>query len=366
MDDSGGLSDDFNGIEAAGNSAAKIVLDAIDGMTMSKSVPIWARTTYFEFNRDKMGYEDGVWPYPFGAIYCGISIQEKVCWGEGEPPEPDMLSSGCIPFSEEFPAPLVTAIAGLRIGELYLVTLPGEPGTRLSVDMLNAIKTESGIQNIGLVGYANDYIGYSLEESDWYQGGYEASGAIWGPKQGEYLVKHAREYMLHLISGTPLGWEPHGPRPAYLLDATNFSSEKSLSTPVVMVQPVVEAAPGDLIVTSILGGDPWFLPPRIELERLNADGEFEPLLRKNGSILSSDGYEFETKLGTTPSYEEQLDPTARDFEWSFIFSTRRPAPTTTQDLAGGSYRFRITGQINLDGSTIETYELHTDPFSLTN
>jgi hypothetical protein len=360
------LLDDFNAIESAGNTAAEFVLSQLESIETHPQIPLWSRIERFEFNRKKMGYLDGVWPYEHGAVYCGISIQDAVCWGEGEPPEAEMLSSGCIPFPAELPAPKVTSVGAARIGDLHLLSLPGEPGTELSLNMVSRIQKNTGIKALGVIGYALDYIGYSLMEDDWYLGGYESSGAIWGPKQGAWLGQHAVGLFDHAVGGEALAWDPPPPRATYVIGDSSYQAETPLGDPKIVTEPATEVVAGDLVVVTIHGGDPWHGLPTIGLERLSGtdalgNGRFDAVVRKNGAPMRNiDGYEFETRLATSPGYADNLGPIQRDFEWTFVFSTRRPAATTSPDLAGGTFRFSITGSAGTNAG----YALNSQPFKV--
>ena len=61
-----------------------------------------------------------------------------------------------------------TVIQGLRIGDLYLITIPGEALVRYSLNIKNKVKR--AIVNA----YSNDYIGYIPTSLEFKEGGYEA------------------------------------------------------------------------------------------------------------------------------------------------------------------------------------------------
>ena len=65
----------------------------------------------------------------------------------------------------------------MRIGDVALVALPGEPFVELGLE----IKRRSPAPHTFVVGYANDWVGYLPTQVAWEQGGYEVSPGPWTP-----------------------------------------------------------------------------------------------------------------------------------------------------------------------------------------
>jgi hypothetical protein len=89
-------------------------------------------------------------------------------------------------------SPIQAEVQVLRLADLALVFLPGEPFVELGL----AIKARSPAQHTFVVGYANDWIGYLTTPEAWQQGGYEVSPGPWtrvGPQGGMQLVDKAVE-----------------------------------------------------------------------------------------------------------------------------------------------------------------------------
>ena len=357
--DAHGVNGDFNGIEAAGNRAAEIVLESMKGMEMHAEVPLRSELARIALNHTALGYVEGEFDFEWGAVYCGGGAP-GACWGEGDPPNPHGLTTGCIPFPETSPAPQSTIVGMFRVGDLRIVTLPGEPVTQLGLDVLAGVKEKTGYGDVMLLGYANDYIGYSLSEEDWYRGGYEASGSLWGPKQGPYLSSHAIDFAEHFAKGTALPWPEGDVVPGPVYDPPDFPVEPPSGPAQVTSQPPPSVTAGDVVTISFDGGDPWLLAPELTLQELQTDGTFSPVARKDGSTVGSDGYEVELALEVTPKYEDDMGPVARTFSWTAHFPTMRGAPSTTKALAGGVYRLRIGGLTAKDAP----YELTTEPFQV--
>ncbi len=78
-----------------------------------------------------------------------------------------------------------TEIQVLRLGDVYLVGLPGE----VLVEVGLAIKKKAGVENLFIVTLANDAVGYVCPRQAYEQGGYE-------PESGTHLAKGAGEIMI--------------------------------------------------------------------------------------------------------------------------------------------------------------------------
>jgi neutral ceramidase len=86
--------------------------------------------------------------------------------------------------------PVVGEVQVLRLGDVALVGVPGEPFVELGLE----IKRRSAAPHTLVVGYANGYIGYLATPRAWEQGGYEVSLGPWarvGPGGGPLLVEKA-------------------------------------------------------------------------------------------------------------------------------------------------------------------------------
>ena len=91
------------------------------------------------------------------------------------------------------PKSLTTEIQVLRIGDSYLLGLPGE----ILVEVGLEIKKRAGVQNLFLITLCNDAIGYVCHKEAYDEGGYEpVTGTNLAEGAGETLVKEA----LDLIS----------------------------------------------------------------------------------------------------------------------------------------------------------------------
>ena len=86
------------------------------------------------------------------------------------------------------PKSLTTEIQVLRIGDSYLLGLPGE----ILVEVGLEIKRRAGVQNLFLITLCNDAIGYVCHGEAYDEGGYEPlTGTNLAKGAGETMVKEA-------------------------------------------------------------------------------------------------------------------------------------------------------------------------------
>lgn len=344
----------YDQMEAVGQSVADAVEAAIGGVVWEEEPEILLETHRIPIDREHIGYPDDVFEnYPYGGVYCG-SGYESDCDVATTNLE---LDDACIPFNETFPAPNQTEVTVGRVGATHLVTFPGEPGTALAEGILEELGNFSGVEQVMFVGYGQDYLGYSIEEEDWWQGGYEASGAIWGPRQGEYL---AGEVVAAFASTFGFAQELQGPEPVAPFgnaDFTPYVGPTPTDFGAVLAQPASALAGADAVaVFTVAGADPWWGAPLAYLE--HADGT--PVNRPNGLPVTSDGQAFWIDLAVDPAYGDGIDVPSRQFQWSFSLPLQHvvvgAGPAVT---AGGSYRLRVVLPDGEGGST----EVTSDPFT---
>ncbi len=85
-------------------------------------------------------------------------------------------------------APLEAEVQALRLGEVALVGMPGEPFS----EMGRALRSLPGPACTRCVGYANGYLGYLAPPEEWARGGYEIDVGMWslvGPEAYERLLE---------------------------------------------------------------------------------------------------------------------------------------------------------------------------------
>ncbi len=327
----------FERMELLGGVVADTIVPALDALSFSSDVEVRARTYRVPLSRDAIGYADGEFNYPHGGAFCGIG-QEGNCV-DSTPREG--LDGQCIRISPAERLPKQTMLSAGRVGALAFVTAPGEWGTALAHGVLDQVEARTGGDAM-LIGYANDYTGYSLGREDWFQGGYEASGALWGPGQGDYLAARLAEAFLSFDDQwtEPPWWqpEPTAPFSGYTYDP--YVPEGATDPGTIAVDVPAAVAATELVTFTVRGADPWLGDPVATLEREDG-GVFVAVTRPNGRPVDSRGYDIWADLTPTPGYAEQARATEREFAWTFTMPASRRAATATSDLSGGTYRFVV-------------------------
>ena len=90
--------------------------------------------------------------------------------------------------------PITSTLHVLRLGDLAIIGIPGEPFSRLGM----AIKAQSPAGLTVCAAYTNDYVGYLSDSESFAEGGYEVSLGPWcpvGPRGGAVAVKAALEQL---------------------------------------------------------------------------------------------------------------------------------------------------------------------------
>ena len=83
---------------------------------------------------------------------------------------------------------LTTEIQILRIGDIYILGLPGEVLVEIGLE----IKNKAGIENLFIISLANDTVGYVCPRGAYKEGGYESGlGTNLAEGAGEIITKQA-------------------------------------------------------------------------------------------------------------------------------------------------------------------------------
>lgn len=330
--------DSYERMTEIGLTVAEAVQDVLPSLSWEQEPELFAEVHRVRLDREAIGYADNEFPYEWGGVYCQRPDEEDC-----DPSTTiDDLDGSCVPFPEDFGVPPQTELSAGRLGSLFFVTFPGEPGTLLAEELLRRLADDHGHDNVAFFGYSQDYTGYAVLEDDWWQGGYEASGAIWGPRQGEYLVDMAEATFVRTVVEGPRGpKDPDAPEPIEPFDVSSYDSY--VTTPGEDVGTFVQDASPvygvqDVVQVTVHGADPWLGTPVAALE----DESGEPVLTLGGKPIDSDGYAFWISLEYDPPYEEQPDAATRRFRWTFFMPTQLTVSGLQPSLVGGTYQLRIT------------------------
>jgi hypothetical protein len=326
-------------IHKIGAVVADAIFGALTDITFQSEPEVFASLHRVRLDREAIGYGEDEFPYEWGAVFCGMSDEpdcDPATTLEG-------LDHNCFPAPEENPAPPQTEIAAGRIGTLAFVTMPGEPTTGLSEGLLTRLERLLGFSDVMVVGFAQDYSGYLLAEHDWWQGGYEASGSLWGPRQGEYLASQCAAVVHRALV---LG--PHGPRaPAAPPPITPFAAgdyspytltptaTADIGTVVQDASPLVEV--DEVVTFAVQGDDPWLGTPLATLQ----DEGGGTVTMANGRAVTSDDYAFWVDLRVIPTYKEDRTAERRNFVWTFSMPAQQRTGDYLPPLSGSTWQLEV-------------------------
>ena len=341
IDDAAVQPDGYDQMERVGSYLGEVVASSLAAATFDSEPTIEGRTYRYPIGHRVLGYELGEFPFLFGGVYC---TGGEDCSDDDLPEDPqpvDGLDEACAAFPETSPAPEQTMVTVGRVGNSHFTTWAGECGTRLAERTMAEMGALDDVGDMIFFGYSNDYLGYALEYEDWYFGGYEASGSMWGPRQGEYMSQRAVEAMTHYKQGGTLPFEqPGGIELFDLSDMSPVPTETALDVGDIVEQPQ-DVAANEVVRVSVYGSDAWFGAPTAVLQAEGVDG-WEDVLNPSGAPIASDGYGYWTDLTLDPPYSDSdVLPLTRHFLWSISM----PATSRYTDAAGlgaGTYRFRVT------------------------
>jgi neutral ceramidase len=347
---------DYNRLERIGYAASLHVQDVLPTIETEADVDFESITIRHPFHDDIMNYEEGEWPYDFGGMMCGTN-QDAPCWGEdGE--EPFMYA--CLPLPPESEQDQITLSAG-RIGDLVFVTLPGEPHTDWTLEILAEITAKTGYETVLGFGYTNDHWGYLMNDWDWLRGGYEPTVTAWGPQQGEYLaelVVHTARKMLDPQHQLPQ--EEVGLRPPEDLSGSVYKIIGSEVVAGFESQPDASIPETGAAVVSWHGGDTWYGTPMVTLQKKSGD-DWETVMTHDGLPWDNRTYLMATSYFMSPTWNEEKKAEFRDFLFTVTMPIRRNVPTPNKLELAVPYRFHIVGTIKWEGKK-ESYQLTSEEF----
>jgi hypothetical protein len=344
------LPDGFEHMDLLGDVIRDAIAPTLETLTYASDPEIRARTYRVRIDREVIGYEGRRFNFPHGGAFCGLGA-EGVC----DRVMPNMgIENICLPIMETDGLPKQTMLTAGRIGDLHFFTAPGEWSTALSAEVLDHIRSRGG-PNAMMIGYANDYTGYSLGEADWFQGGYESSGALWGSLQGTYLAARARDAFDTFFDlwNEPPWEEPARVPPFSGYDYDPYVPETPEAPGTITTDVPATVGPTGIVSFTVNGTDPWLGVPVATLES-DAGGEFEPVLRSDGTEVTTARYDAWADLAPVPTYAEMPRAPTRAFRWTISFPISRRASSSIPDLAGGTYRFRVRIPTTEGETTVET------------
>lgn len=288
--------------------------------------------------REALGYAEG--EFTLGpAIQCAAGGPGACGAVKSAPHE-----VSCIPLEPR--RPFRTVLTALRVEDVLLASLPGEPSTGLARKAVAALAPlDAGV--VLPLGYAQDHYGYLLEEDDWLRGGYEPTVSPWGWKLGDALVAEYARLAADPTAPQPVGDAVATPTP------TPRAPTESTGPPAITAQP----DSGERLTLHALvfeGGDPGLGLPRVALER-EEGGAFVPAMASPTRPVVN-GPEVLLRYAASPTFAADAEATARRHAWTAHFES-------VPDTPEGRYRFVVRGDVVRAGQR-ETYRLTSAPFDV--
>ena len=145
----------------------------------------------------------------------------------------------------------------LRLGRLYLITVPGEPtivsGLRLRRTVAAIVGAD--LRDVLCVGYSNAYIHYVTTPEEYDEQRYEGGSTIFGRWQLPALMQVAAELATAMREGTPV---PVGerPGPAYTAGWARPPGADVGEFGRVVAEPVSEYRPGSIVRAEFVSANP--------------------------------------------------------------------------------------------------------------
>jgi len=341
------LRDSYRSLRAIAAEAAALVVPAVATLDTRDDIDIDIVSTHVPFDNALINPDGSFDAYPFGGIYCMASTEN--CGPDAAPYAPEELS--CFGVPEEYTVSW-TLMTAARIGDLGLITLPGEPLTSIGTELRSRALEDSALGDVFVIGYAQSYLAYLLHPDDFFMGGYEGASCLMGPGFGQYLVESGVALSRHLADrDAPL----HAPAaaletPDASLDYDDLPWEDAEGTAEITQQPVDVEGVWEM---TWRGGDPAVDAPRVTVQR-QIDGAWVPATYPSGRIIDSRGPEIELSLTTEPAYSEAMHRDSRTFLWTARLPSAFAVPAAEA----------LSGQLRLvvEGTRPEPYSLTSEPF----
>lgn len=361
-------------LEMIGNTIAGKVLALWDSITTTNKIPIEIVNERVNISRENIGYSGDEFvnyqgqPFTLGAFGCGGN--EGSTGVDCGNPETKLID-GSLPCifniedlitdessSEGFQQFMQTRLSSARIGDLFIVTLPGEPLSMLANELENRARDITGIRDVTTFGYAQDHQLYLSTEDEWWQGGYEAFMNIWGPKFGNFLIEKSLPLLEQVT--TPEKEDNSACEPEQkiytTLDYTYATPTLSNPEPSSLTQPNLMYNRFDTVVFEWNGGDPAVDFPVVTVEQEKTVGIFETIKGPDLGDYDNTRYYMVTRYRAVPSYVSNRSATERQHIWRIEWELPR-------DFGTGRYRFMVKGNYYKNSATAE-YKLNSQAFDI--
>jgi neutral ceramidase len=262
-------------------------------------------------------------------------------------PKPILLYTGGADFPSAW-TPSVLPLQIFRIGQLFIVAVPGEfttmSGRRLRNAVLSVVKPYVSNAVVVISGLSSAYSQYVATPEEYVMQRYEGASTLFGPNTLPAYIQEYSNLALALVTGKPV---PPGPTPKdWSDDLINIlpGPASDVGTPGTVVnQPLSSYKIGSIVSVTFVSSDPRNSPgfksqdTYLFVQQLNSDNTW--------TTVAVDGH-WETKF--LWSRKNSDSPSFADILWD----TSRATPGTyriihsgnTLTLFGYSYPFNGTSQ----------------------
>lgn len=103
--------------------------------------------------------------------------------------------------------PKQTQIWMIDLGNIRMLTWPGEPTTHLGLELRSMAKSEEFPQT-WVLGLTNDYTSYYTTQEEYDFGGYETCSSLFGPLGGKRILAAYQDLLRHKVSAAEPAVEP--------------------------------------------------------------------------------------------------------------------------------------------------------------
>jgi hypothetical protein len=362
-------------IESIGARVANVVRQVQRGIVTDDAPELSIITRRYVSDRETLGYLPGEFghynmdgefiEYERGAMECGVlASKAEGSVSDCDAPETTLVDGylGCLldlawpivgDYADSF---LQQPITVAQIGDQYFFTAPGEITSHLAVDIRTSMADALNVpfENVNTIGYAQNYIFYILQDWDWWQGGGETAGSLFGPRYGPWLQKEVNWLAGFLRDGqTPPADDPAPYLYARPTEAVPIEASEQLGVVQIQPEPVVDRFYS--VKFAWHGGHAGVDSFTVMLQR-NEGGSFVDVLRHNGTPYDEKGWEMIVDLYPEPNYRAEASLAARDFLYKLDWETSYDDPT-------GELRFKVVGRAKTDAGIVD-YEVYSDPFEL--
>jgi len=358
-----------------GYSVAQIVHEVEQTIVTQAQPELKIITQRYTHDRETLGYQPGEFgaynlagdfqEYQRGAMLCG-TLPSKLHGSIADCDAPDTtLVDGYLGCLIDLNWPIFAGYVELfqqspvsvaQIGDQYFFTVPGEPLAHLAVDIRErmAEALDVDVSRTNTIGYAQNYIFYIPQDWNWWQGGGETEGSLFGWRMGPWLTDEIGRLALRLGNDdlTPV------PDPApklYYQDDEPFTAELSERGGEMAVQPKASYRRLQTVKVAWHGGHPEVDRFTVTLQRLEGDA-FVDVLRSNGAPYTEKGWEMSVHLDADPSFMWQHQAQSRDFVYTVDWETMWDDPA-------GTLRFAVNGLVQTDQG-VQAYTVYSDAFEL--